>query len=293
MDNRICPNCGSQLVVQNGKYFCPTCGTEFAIDWGKDDVARAAAMTEQERMQARLQRNQAINQTQAALNQQAAANQRRRQTAKAFRPIIAMGITFGVIFLCFSIGGFLFQSCGVFLLHKNMKNLGNNALIDVTYEGKNVKYDVSASDIEGDKEFLEGIIGSSLYYMKYDAIYSDSEYLGDSYVHLQKTGNFEFDSCYVIHEDGESQLWVLYAAEYRIEETGEMITAYRPISFRNLGVREDGVMNGNLTPYALAGDNSTMIGYLDRDLMLNDCIFNKDYEEVKIPASVFAAQDQE
>ena len=77
MANNFCQNCGSALVMQDGKLVCPTCGSMFAMNWDKDDVARAQEATQQERAQAWMDRMTQTSQARAAFQQHSFTEDRR------------------------------------------------------------------------------------------------------------------------------------------------------------------------------------------------------------------------
>ena len=282
MENRFCPNCGTQVVMQNGKIVCPNCGTEFAIDWGKEDVARAADATAAERAQANMQRHQAIDATRAAIAERERANQRSREMSKAFRPLINMAIAVGVTLAVLYVGGLLFKvGIRMFAKSSSSKDLfGENDTFASTVET------ATPEKITADEEYLENAVAAGVYFLNYEipneVLFEQEEKTG------HKTGNYDIDSFYYVHTKDEAKLCIVYAVEFQIEDSDETVTTFVPVMSDVLNMYNGTEVLSRYDTRYIFGKEKKEYGYLDHDLMVEDSILwgeGTKAEEMAVPDS--------
>ena len=284
-ENRVCPNCGTPLAVNNGRYFCPTCGTEFAIDFGKEDVALAEGATAEERARANMERQQAINATKAQIAERERTNQKHREWNKLFRYGKNTVIFYAVALVAFILTGMLI-SYGIksFAKSEAGKKLSDSGKIESTTAVPTET--ASPKTISKDPEFLKNVVDSGLYYVKYEI---PDEVTFEDGKTGKKTGDTGIDSFYYLDFGNTSGLCIVYSLEYQIEETKENVTAFVPVLFSNLTVLDKDEVLSSYSPGGLRGEEKKEYGYLDKEKLLQDVFEKRDdlkAEEMEVPDSV-------
>ena len=223
-ERHFCGNCGTPLVVQDGKIVCPNCGTEYAVDWGHEDVARAEAETAQERTQAQLDRERVISETREQITRQQTYNSRRRERARTEQGIenwlIKTGILVGSLIMLMYMG----RACS-FLISKNYGSLSNALFGEEATKETQAPNDITQTKIDGElllnnEDFLRTAYESQVYVINN---LTPREIIPDGTdTKLVYTGNFEYEQGYIVYTDsGRTELFEIFALEYVPESSVE------------------------------------------------------------------------
>lgn len=271
-ERKICGNCGTPLIIQDGKIICPNCGTEYAVDWDRDDVARAEAETEQERNQAQLEREQIISQTREGISRQQSYNSRRRESQRAHQGIENRIIRIGVIVASFFVLLNLFRAC-TFIVGRNYGSIteavfGEAATTETTRAANEItNQKIDEKVLLGDEDFLKTAYASQVYVVKY---LTDREIIPDGTdTKLIFTGNFEYEEGFLIYsENSRTELLSIFAAEYAPENGGENVTVYIPVLLGMDGIREDGDISCHFESRWYKGTRGQQ-GFRDKELILD------------------------
>lgn len=243
-ERRFCGNCGTPLVVQDGKIICPNCGTEYAIDWGQEDVARAEVETAQARNQAQLDRDRVISQTREQISQQQQYDSQKRARERASRSKENRLIRFGIVIASFVMVFYLFRACGlvISLNYGSVSNMLSSDKAEQTEAVQTVKVDEKI--ILDDEDFLTAAYASHVYAIKYMIA---REILPEgSDTKLVFTGNYEYEESYLYcMNNGRYELFSVFALEYAPEEGGDNVTIYIPVYFGLDDVLHDGKISSD------------------------------------------------
>ena len=271
-ERKICGNCGTPLIIQDGKIKCPNCGTEYAVDWDRDDVARAEAETEQERNQAQLEREQIISQTREGISRQQSYNSRRRESERAHQGFENRIIRIVVVVISLFMLLNLFRSCA-FAVSKNYGSIteavfGEAATTETTRAANEItNQKIDEKVLLSDEDFLKTAYASQVYVVKY---LTDREIIPDGTdTKLIFTGNFEYEEGFLIYsENSRTELLSIFAAEYAPENGGESVTIYIPVLLGMNGIREDGDISCYFESRWYKGTRGQQ-GFRDKELILD------------------------
>lgn len=278
-ENKFCTNCGTPLVIQDGKYKCPNCGTEYAVDWGQEDVARAEKETEQERNQAQLDRDLALSQTRAQIARQEQYNQQQRQMRRAIMPfekmLLRMGILMGGLLLIF-----LIIRVGSFLLLRNSGNLGILKTKDKTQTTESnqiVSGRIDKTKIQKDEDFLENAYAAEEYAVKYlvkqEAKRRDPERL------LAYNKEYEYIESYLVYRDGRTELMSVFLLTFVSEDESETLKLFVPIEILIRGVDADGNVYSDYDPSVYYGYLGLYGGFENKDDLISEYLSYGDSVE--------------
>lgn len=279
MEKRLCPNCGAELAMIDGKIMCPMCGTDFAIDYGKEDVDMAAQMTAEERKVARFERNARINQAKEEIARQEQANAFRRHSyssANVFKRFVIIGV---IIF-----AGYFFISMAlrlVLMFGIGKVNDKNNVTPEIV--------EVNVENLAKDEFMLENAIESGYYYIKYENL--DSTWSEKLNCMVYKTDNAKFLEAYLIKDNGSKKLCLFYEVEY-VSDNGKSTMVYCPVQFMGVVGQENENFLIEYTPYCIAlADDRIHSEYLDKQI---DTL-KVDYagQKIKVPSSVIEKVEEE
>lgn len=265
MANNFCQNCGSALVMQDGKLVCPTCGSVFAMNWDKDDVARAQEATKQERAQAWVDRMQQTSQARAAFQQQAQINDARRKQKQAMTPLLKMGMALGIMFIMYIFSSFAFRmiACNVSRSLKSATKTSATAATKVE--------DIRGIDtvkVVEDEEFLKNAVASGRYTIRTE----NKEYTAAKDKRGTLSGQPEFIDAYVLSSKDSSEIHMIFKAEYEFADSGETMDVYMDTYLANIRLDENGKVLSNYSAYLKSGDNCIDLGYADMETLVADVI---------------------
>ena len=270
-EKKICGNCGTPLIIQDGKIICPNCGTEYAIDWGRDDVARAEVETAQARNQALLERDRAITQTREQIAQQQNYDNRRRERERSRQGTVAWLIRTGVIAASLFTIFYLFRAC-TFLVARNYGSITEAVFGEDASKGNGQTAQTEPVKIDekmllGNGEFLKAVYESQIYAVTY---LTDREIIPDGtdtkYIY---TGNYEYEEGYIVYtSNGRTELFDIFALEYASEEGSESLKVYIPIYVAMTGVREDGQFECDFEAHQYKGTLGKK-GFQDKGIILD------------------------
>ena len=279
-ERRSCGNCGTPLIVQDGKIICPNCGTEYAIDWGRDDVARAEVETAQARNQAQFDRDRVISQTREQITQQQNYDSRRRERQRESQGTVVWLIRTGVLIASLFAVFFLFRAC-TFLVARNYGTISEALLGEDASKSSKQTAVTEPVKIDEDllldnEEFLMTVYESQVYAVKY---LTDREIIPDgSDTKYIFTGNFEYEEGYIVYTiNGRTELFDIFALEYAPEEGGDILTVYIPVYVAMTGVREDGKIICDFESHQYKGTLGKK-GFHDKDIILD--AYSSAWDEV-------------
>ncbi|MBO7452248.1 MAG: hypothetical protein J6U54_18120 [Clostridiales bacterium] len=278
MEKRMCPNCGSELILRDGKYTCPMCGTDFAFDWGKEDVDQAAMLTAEERKAARFERNAKLNEAKEQINIMEGVRKQQRVQRSASSAMKRFGIIVAVVFGCYFVFSVIFRlvvSQGVSTLAK--KDLDNVQFAEVNKE-----------TVEADEYLLENAISSGYYYVKYE-IFRETWSLGlDSMV--TKADDGKFIEAYYYEGDMGKSLCLFYEVTYK-NDSGESTPIYYPIVINSLQGQPAGHIYSDYHTYSL-----TLVGddIKGEDLKQLERALSSEYngEKLDVPSEVIEKAEE-
>ena len=268
---RYCANCGTPLVIQDGKIVCPNCGTEYAIDWGREDVARAKIETEQARNQAQLERDRVISQTREQIHVQQSYNSKRRERQRSGQNIENRLIRVGIIVASIFMIIFMFRAC-VLVVSLNSGSI-SNALFgeDISSRQSEVEKTVKIEEelLLEDEDLLKNVYAAQVYLVKnLTAREIIPEGKDTKYIF---TGNFEFEEGYLIYMDtGRTELFEIFSLEYASEDGSDSVIVYVPVY-----TGMNGVSDGNnikiscrFEAHQYKGSHNSQ-GYTDKDMIID------------------------
>ena len=277
-ERKFCGNCGTPLVVQDGKIMCPNCGTEYAVDWGQEDVARAQAETAQARTQAQQERDRVISRTREEITKQQTYDTQRRERQRSKQGAVNWLIRIGIILALFYMSMFMFRACGL-LLSRNSGSIsktlfGEDAGTQQTSETLPVKIDEDL--LHENKDFLKAIYESQVYVI--DNLTSREIIPEGSDMKLVYTGNFEYVESHLVYtNNGRTELFSFFAMEYAPEDGGDSVTMYIPVYVAMTGVRYDGKIRSDLEGHQYKGSLGQN-GFEDKDVILK--VYSEAWDNV-------------
>ncbi|MBO4474849.1 MAG: hypothetical protein J5750_08095 [Clostridiales bacterium] len=270
-ENRFCINCGTPLVIQDGKYRCPNCGTEYAVDWGREDVARAEVETAQARNQAQLDRDLTISQKRAQIAQQQQYNAQQRKKQREMQGIENFLIKAGIAVASFILIAFSYRACTM-LVAKNSGSI-SNAILGEDADKKNGQAEetkitkIDEKALLNDETFLKEAYAAEVYAIRY---LTDREIVQEGTdAKYTFTGQFECEEGYLLSiSDGRSELFQIFSLEYSSEENSETLTVYVPVYLAMSGVRADGKVACDNDAKLYKGADG-LHGFIDKSIILD------------------------
>lgn len=278
MANNFCQNCGSALVMQDGKLVCPTCGSMFAMNWDKDDVARAQEATQQERAQAWMDRMTQTSQARAAFQQQAQINEARRQHKQAMTPLLKIGVAMGVIFVLYIFQAVAFRlvACN---MNRTLKSAAKKTTTTTVATGVEDIRGINTKKVVADEEFLKNAVASGRYTIRTEK----KEYTAGKDKRGTLSGQPEFVDAYILSTNDYSQMHMIFKAEYEFADSGENMTVYMDTYLSHIELNENDKVTSNYSAYLTCGDNSIDFGYADEEALVADVIeVEKDKKITKL-----------
>ena len=281
MEKRVCPNCGAELVWQDDKFMCPMCGTEFAIDWGKDDVSRAEAMTAEERKAARFERNYKLNEAKEEIKKQEKYNAYRRSSSSRMNGLKKFGIIIGLALIGYTVFNFGIK----LLLAGGIQKVAQ--IEEVT--GTQKVSEVTVDNLRQDEFLMENSIETGYYYIKYEALNSTWSKDLDSIVTRSNDGKFV--EAYLFEEYEDPRICLFYEVEFRTE-TGEVTTIYEPVVLTNVFGVNDGVFHINYNPGGISLAEDDLIMSEDLDGQVEKLCSEYKGEKIDVPSDVIAKVEE-
>ena len=278
MANNFCQNCGSALVMQDGKLVCPTCGSMFAMNWDKDDVARAQEATKQERAQAWVDRMQQTSQARAAFQQQAQINEARRQNAQAMAPLKKMGLMLLIVFGIYVFSSFALRAVACNVSRSLKNSTKKTATTTVAAKVEDIR-GIDTTKVIEDEEFLKNAVASGRYTIRTE----NKEYTAAKDKRGTLSGQPEFVDAYVLSSNESSEIHLIFKAEYDFADSGETMTVYMDTYLANIRLDENGKVLSNYSAYLKCGENSIDLAYTDEEALYADVIeIEKDKKITKL-----------
>lgn len=279
LTNINCPQCNGQLNQQEDKFYCTSCGSAFNIDYDEADVQYAKLVTEPERTRLLLESNRALLEKDEELRKKFITGERKKEIvhqAKSQGITLVGGAVYGAI-----IGGVSFLLC-IGIVAIIFVNLWKSAK-DESERREQAKQErmenLSARDIEKDKNFLDNAIAAGVAYELWwrdDPVENDVDDRGDAYF----VGPAVPVSCHLLKTGDENNLCIVYRITYEFSGDHSTKDVYDCIIFDRIELDETGHISFGLSPDRVwgSGIDDDWDGYENADGVFEDSTFPKRYE---------------
>ena len=237
LTNINCPQCNGRLNQQEDKFYCTSCGSAFNIDYDEADVEYAKLVTEPERTRLLLDNNRILLEKNEELRNKFITGERKKEFVHTVK---RHGMThLGAVAYAAIIGGMSFLLCviavaaiffGVWRRSKAESAEREQARIESIEN-------LSAEDIENDRNFLENAIAGGAAYeiaKRDDPVRNDAADGGDAYM----TGSPVAVECCLLKNGSENNLCIVYKITYEFSENNTLKEVYDCVIFGDIKLDE-------------------------------------------------------
>ncbi len=279
LTNINCPQCNGQLNQQQDKFYCMSCGSAFNIDYDEADVEYAKLVTEPERTRLLLENNRILLEKNEELRNKFITGERRKEVVHTLKK---HGMThLSAVAYAAIIGGMSFLLCviavaaiffGAWRRSKAESAAREQARIDSIEN-------LSAKDIERDKNFLENAIAGGIAYeiaKRDDPVTNDADTGGDAYI----VGSPDAVSCRLLKSETENVLCIVYKITYMFSEDDTIKEVYDCVVYWDIKLDETGHVSFDYDCDRVSGrgEDDHWDGYEDADGVFEDGTFTDDFE---------------
>jgi len=283
LTNINCPQCNGQLNQQEDKFYCTSCGSAFNIDYEESDVEYAKLITEPERTRLHLESNRVLLEKNEELRNKFITGERKKEFVHQVK---SQGITYlGGAVYGIIIGGISFvMTVGIIaiIFFNVWKSAEKNSKEREQARQESIE-NLSARDIEKDKNFIENAIAAGISYELYwrdEPVENDIDDGGDAYI----VGKPVPVNCYLIKTGSENDLCIVYKITYEFSESGSIKDVYDCVIFAELEQDESGHISFERSPDRVYGReiDDDWDGYENADDVYEDDTFPKKYKLYEI-----------
>ena len=269
MANNFCQNCGSQLVMQDGKMICPTCGSVFAINWDKDDVARAQEATREERAQAWIEHMQKTSEARAQYQQQAKANEARRQQQDLLKPLKRLGIFFLGFIIVYYTFHFVMLAVGR-NVRKGLLSAMPTTTAATTVDVKDI-VGIDTDKVVSDEDFMINAVESGRYLIK-----NEKKLFKNKAGEMAKiSGEPEFVESYVLSTNTYAEIHLIFKCTCTFEDDADPVIVYFDAAHDDISLNDQGKVACRYSARFKHEKGANMYGYEDKDKLVKDVIDSK------------------
>lgn len=276
-----CPQCNGLLNQERDMFFCNSCGSAFAVDYDEHDVRYAQLVTEAERTKMLLAKDVNLMQTDYVLNEQVLENEQNREFSRQRKNTIRSafsGMRVAVIGLIIS--SIPMVTIFGYLIYSFVK-------ADINYDkNTKVKNQSLYELIKDDMHLLENTVASGRAYICHERFepVEDTRYIEPRIAYFND--DVTIDSVYVMTGKSTYKPYILciYSFSYTYEDTGEVITLYDYVIFKEMNIDSYGLLEVNYLPDRRIGGDYIWDAYYEIDQLLREQMkdTSNSYEEYKI-----------
>lgn len=277
LTNINCPQCNGQLNQQEDKFYCTSCGSAFNIDYDEADIEYAKLVTEPERTRLLLENNRILLEKNEELRNKFITGERKKELVHTLKKQGQTGL--GAFAYAAIIGGMSFLMCviaiaAIFISVWVKSKSDSEKRIQAEIESIE---NLSAEDIENDKNFLENAIAGGIAYeiaRRDDPISNDAADGGDAYI----VGSPVPVNCYLMKTEKENALCIVYKITYEFSEDNNIKEVYDCVVFDDIKLDETGhiTFGYDCDKVSGSGKDDHWKGYDDAEGVFEDNSFSDD-----------------
>ena len=238
LTNINCPQCNGQLNQQEDKFYCTSCGSAFNVDYEESDVEYAKLIKEPEIARLHLENNRILLQKNAELQRKFLIGEIKDTYKQELKTV---GVTYAsaaiyyvligiIVFVAVVgvIGGIIFVTARK---HKANTAKREQARIESIEN-------LSAEDIESDRNFLENAIAGGVDYQvsqRTEPVKGDGDE-GDAYI----VGKPEAVNSRLLKREEGNSFIIVYKITYEFSESKTLKVVYDGVIYENIALDETG-----------------------------------------------------
>ena len=238
LTNINCPQCNGQLNQQEDKFYCTSCGSAFNVDYDESDIEYAKLIKEPEIARLHLENNRILLQKNAELQRKFLIGEIKDTYKQELKTV---GVTYASAAIYYVLIGII-----VFIAVAGV--IGTIFFVTIRkHKAETAKREqariesienLSAEDIESDRNFLENAIAGGVAYQvsqRTEPVKGDDDE-GDAYL----VGKPEAVNSRLLKREEGNSFIIVYKITYEFSESKTLKVVYDAVIFENIALDETG-----------------------------------------------------